>query len=110
MQASFELELQVGVIRSCGAVVYLAKIVDMWHIDAHGNAHSLLANAPSNKPLEWTGHHRLLACVLKALPATQGQRSALLGAVRRSRTRAMQHFIKRRYQEDGSSLGGISKG
>ena len=52
MQASFELELQVGVQRSCGEAVYLAKIVDMWHIDAHENAHSLLANAPSNKPLE----------------------------------------------------------
>jgi hypothetical protein len=29
---------------------------------------------PSNKPLEWTGHHRIFAPIFEPLPATQGQR------------------------------------
>jgi hypothetical protein len=37
--------------------------------DACGDA------TPSNKPLEWTGHHKLTSGTRYSLPATQGQRS-----------------------------------
>ena len=30
---------------------------------------------PSNKPLEWTGHHKLTSGTRYSLPATQGLRS-----------------------------------
>lgn len=46
-----------------------------WGMALHGTRPSLKPDT-SNKPCEWTGHHRFSASVLEPLPATQGQRSA----------------------------------
>jgi len=59
------------------------------------SAHDACGDAtPSNKPLEWTGHHNLTSGTRYSLPATQGQRSKDREEGRRHRREFKEHGNK----------------